>query len=60
MPTKSKRAPRKIAATIAELGWRVPPQEDLKKGPAEANAGKFVRHDAVVGKLRRLMKHCDR
>jgi predicted transcriptional regulator len=50
-----------IVGVVAEhLAWRIPQQEDLKKGLAEADAGKFVSHDVVVGKLRKLIKKHDR
>lgn len=49
-----------VGAVAEHLAWRIPQQEDLKKGLAEARAGKFVEHDVVVGKLKKLIKKYDR
>jgi predicted transcriptional regulator len=49
-----------VGAVIEHLEWRIPQQEDLQRGLAEARAGRFVAHDAVVRKLKKLIKKHDR
>lgn len=49
-----------VGAVVEHLEWRIPQQEDLEKGLAEARAGRFVAHGVVVGKLKKLIKKYDR
>jgi predicted transcriptional regulator len=58
--TKRTKSAVIVGAVAEHLAWRIPQQEDLKKGLAEADAGKFVSHDRVVAKLRKLIRKYDR